>query len=209
MSAAAAATLPTRHDATPGRPRRILVADDEHLIATDLVVTLGELGYVVLGPVTDGRAAIELAQVAGPDMALLDIRMPHCDGLTAARRIREDFNIPSVVLSAYSDEEYVQTAQSAGVFGYLVKPATRCQLRAAIDVAWARYRRELGVLDAAAALERKLEERRVVERAKWILVQRRQISEDEAQRTLQRQARQTRRRLVEIAQQVVDASELL
>ncbi len=195
--------------ASLGRPRRVLVADDEHLIAADLTSTLGELGYVVVGPVADGRAAVELAQVAAPDLALLDIQMPRCDGLTAARRIREDFNIPVVVLSAYSDEEYVESAKSAGVFGYLVKPAMPSQLRVAIDVAWSRHRRELEAFDAVAHLERKLVDRRVIERAKWVLVQRKQISEEEAQRTLQRQARQTRRRLVEIAQQVVDASELL
>jgi response regulator NasT len=205
----AAASAPARTDTMLPRPKRILVADDEHLIATDLAMTLSELGYVVVGPATDGQAAIELAQFAGPDLALLDIQMPQCDGLTAAKRIREDLNIPVVVLSAYSDHEYVETAKSAGVFGYLVKPATPSQLRVAIDVAWARYCRELMAVDAVAELQQKLEDRRIVERAKWILVQRKQISEDEAQRTLQRQARQTRRRIVDIAQQIVDASELL
>jgi AmiR/NasT family two-component response regulator len=191
------------------RPNRILVADDEHLIATDVAMTLAELGYTVVGPATDGVAAIEMAQFAAPDMALLDIQMPRCDGLSAARRIFEDFEVPVIVLSAYSDEEYIDSARAAGVFGYLVKPATASQLRAAIDIAWGRYCRAIEARDAIEALERKLEDRRIIERAKWILVQRKQLSEEEAQRALQRQARQSRRKIVEIAQQIVDASELL
>jgi response regulator NasT len=164
---------------------------------------------VVVGPATDGEAAVELAQYGAPDLALLDIQMPKCDGLTAARRIYEDLEVPVVVLSAYSDEEYIETAKSAGVFGYVVKPATPSQLRVAIDVAWGRYCRAMEAKDQVEDLVQKLEDRRVIERAKWILVQRKQIPEEEAQRTLQRQARQTRRKIVDIAQQIIDASELL
>lgn len=207
MTAAAPADVRTRP--IPARPGRILVADDEHLIATDLVMTLGELGYSVVGPATDGEAAVELARATQPDLALLDIQMPRCDGLMAARRIFEELFVPVVILSAYSDEEYVDSARGAGVFGYLVKPTSANQLRAGIDVAWGRYLRARDDEHEIAELEQKLEDRRIIERAKWILVARKSVSEEEAMRMLQRQARQSRRRIVEVAQQLLDASELL
>lgn len=191
------------------RPRRILIADDEHLVATDLAMTLTELGYAVVGPAVDGDAAVEQARLSHPDLALLDIHMPKCDGLSAARAIFEDLGIPVIILSAYSDQEFIAGAQEAGVFGYLIKPASANQLRAAIDVAWGRFVESLHDQDEIAALERKLAERRIIERAKWILVERRQMNEQEAMRTLQRQARQSRKKMAEVAQQLIDASELL
>lgn len=191
------------------RPRRVLVADDEHLVATDLAMTLGELGYLVLGPAVDGEAAVDLAQITHPDLALLDIRMPKRDGLTAASQIYHDLGVPVIILSAYSDSTAVAAAQEAGVFGYLVKPASANQLRAAIDVAWGRFVDSLRDQEEIAALERKIEDRRIIERAKWILVQRRQLTEEEAMRTLQRQARQSRKKMAEVAQLLIDASELL
>lgn len=191
------------------RPRRVLVADDEHLVATDLAMTLGELGYSVLGPAVDGEAAVELAQITHPDLALLDIRMPKRDGLSAANQIYHDLGVPVIILSAYSDSTAIAAAQNAGVFGYLVKPASANQLRAAIDVAWGRFVDSLRDQDEIAALERKLEDRRVIERAKWILVQRKQMNEEEAMRILQRQARQSRKKMAEVAQLLIDANELL
>lgn len=191
------------------RPRRVLVADDEHLVATDLAMTLGELGYLVLGPAVDGEAAVDLAQITHPDLALLDIRMPKRDGLTAASQIYHDLGVPVIILSAYSDSTAVAAAQEAGVFGYLVKPASANQLRAAIDVAWGRFVDSLRDQEEIAALERKIEDRRIIERAKWILVQRKQLTEEEAMRTLQRQARQSRKKMAEVAQLLIDASELL
>lgn len=191
------------------RPRRVLVADDEHLVATDLAMTLGELGYSVLGPAVDGEAAVELAQITHPDLALLDIRMPKRDGLSAANQIYHDLGVPVIILSAYSDSTAIAAAQNAGVFGYLVKPASANQLRAAIDVAWGRFVDSLRDQDEITALERKLEDRRVIERAKWILVQRKQMNEEEAMRILQRQARQSRKKMAEVAQLLIDANELL
>lgn len=207
MAAVASTHIPAALDLD--RPRRVLVADDEHLVATDLAITLGELGYLVLGPAVDGEAAVDLAQVTHPDLALLDIRMPKRDGLTAASQIYHDLGVPVIILSAYSDSTAVAAAQEAGVFGYLVKPASANQLRAAIDVAWGRFVDSLRDQEEIAALERKIEDRRIIERAKWILVQRRQMTEEEAMRTLQRQARQTRRKMAEVARLLIDASELL
>jgi len=205
----AAAMSPASTDLKLDRPRRILIADDEHLVATDLSMTLGELGYTVLGPVADGEAAFEMAATLAPDLALLDIQMPHQDGLTVARRIFTELHIPVVVLSAYSDDEYIETAQGAGVFGYLIKPASANQLRAAIDIAWGRYQQAMTDRAQVAELQQKLEDRRTIEKAKWILVQRKQLNEEDALRMLQHKSRQSRKRIVEISQQIIDAADLL
>src|SRR5262245_31232007 len=124
----------------PPHPRRILVADDEHLVSADLVMMLCDKGYTVVGPVGDGEAAVRLAYQAGPDMAILDIRLPKLDGLGAAKRIFSQLGLPVIILSAYSDDEFVESAREAGVFGYLVKPAKESQLRASIEIAWERFR---------------------------------------------------------------------
>ncbi|MCC6323159.1 MAG: response regulator [Phycisphaerales bacterium] len=193
----------------PAHPSRILVAEDEHLVATDLVMHLRDAGYKVVGPAPDGEAALEFARSADPDLALLDVRMPKRDGLSIAGEIYEELGIPAIILSAFSDDEYVRMAQQAGVFGYLVKPATGGQLRACIEVAWGAYVRACQSSKVNADLRRKLEERRIVERAKWILVQRKGLSEADAMHALQRHARSTRRKIVEVAQQLLDANELI
>ena len=105
-------------------PARVLVAEDEHLIAVDLASTLENLGVEVIGPVGNGAQAVELARQQKPNLAILDIRMPSMDGLEAAGVLFCQMGIPVVIVSAYSDEEYVQSAARIGVFGYLIKPVT-------------------------------------------------------------------------------------
>ncbi len=191
------------------RPKRILVAEDEHLVATDLAMNLRELGYTVVGPVADGDAAIELAKATLPDLAVLDIRMPKRDGLAAASKIFSELTIPVIILSAHSDDQYIKVAQRVGVFGYLVKPATGGQLRATIDTAWSRFCASADERRINEVLRRKLEDRHIIERAKWILVQRKGLSESDAMHTLQKHARATRRKIVEVSQQLLDANELI
>ncbi len=168
----------------PVKPSRILIADDEHLVATDLAFTLGELGYTVVGPVTDGEAAVQLARRAKPDLALLDIRMPRRDGLSAASELFGDLDIPVIILSAYSDPKSVETAAGVGVFGYLVKPAAEEQLRVCIEVAWNRFLHLVSQRTEANKLRQRLEERKAIEQAKWLLVSSRNLPEPEAMKLL-------------------------
>lgn len=196
-------------EAALARPHSILVADDEYLVANDLALTLNDLGYEVVGPASTGEAAVELARLEEPDLALLDIQMPRLDGLSAARQIFGELGIPVVIISAYSDPEYIEKAREAGVFGYLIKSASGNQLRAAIEVAWSRFARHAEARQEVEVMKKRLDERKIIERAKWILVQRKGLSEEEALRTLQRQSRQTRKRMAELAQQILDANELL
>ena len=120
--------------------KRVLVADDEHLVAVGISSSLTELGYTVIGPARDGHEAIELCRSDPPDLALLDIRMPNCDGLEAAAIVFQQLHVPVVILTAYSDPKYVSTASESGVFGFLLKPASQDQLRVCLDVAWGRFR---------------------------------------------------------------------
>lgn len=193
----------------PPHPRRVLVAEDEYLVATELTHALASLGYIVVGPATDGEAAVALTRSANPDLAIMDVRMPRRDGISAARELWELHNVPAIMVSAYSDQETVDAAAQTGVFGYLVKPASVDQIRAAIGIAWERYRRA-SVLEAENAhLKKRLEERKLIEQAKWILVSKKGATEPEAMQMLQRRARDTRRPLGDIARAVIEAEGLL
>jgi len=187
----------------PTRPVRILVAEDEHLVAADLVFTLSDLGYTVIGPATDGLRAIELAHHTLPDMLLLDIQMPKRDGLAVAEQLYRELAIPSLLLSAHSDNAHLEAANRAGVFGYLVKPAAQQQLKVAIEVAWRCYFEHMARIVDTEDLRKRLDERRLVEQAKWMLVSTAGMTEPNALRGLQHAAREDRVPLSLVAQEVI------
>lgn len=184
-------------------PERILIADDEHLMATGLASSITSLGYTVVGPVSDGRAAIEVAKKDPPDLAVLDIRMPDVEGLDAAEVLWEELAIPSVIVSAFSDKRYIEHAQQIGVFGYLLKPVSTENLRVTLSIAWARATAQAVQRKRIDQLENTLTNRKIVEQAKWLLIEREQMSEPEAHARLQREARNNRRPLVEVAQEII------
>lgn len=192
----------------PAFPSRLLVADDEHLVASGLVANLRESGFQVIGPATDGDEAIELCRTTKPDMALLDIRMPKKDGLAAAEVIFRRLNIPVLIFSAYSDPEYLTTSNRVGVFGYLLKPGTQDQLRAGIAIAWGRFLDYANQNAEIGTLKERLEQRKIIEQAKWIIVKRKGIEEPEAMKLLQKQARNNRRTLVDVARSVLENENL-
>ena len=193
----------------PPDPRSILVADDEHLVASGLAASLRGLGYTVVGPVADGEEAVETSRVMQPDLALLDIRMPRKDGLAAAEIIFRQLGIPVVIFSAYSDAEYIEAGNRVGVFGYMLKPVTEDQLRVGIAVAWGRFLEHMNQASEIDNLKERLEHRKTIEQAKWIIVKRKGITEPEAMRLLQRQARNNRRTLVDVAKSLLENEELL
>ncbi len=189
--------------------KRVLVADDEHLVAAGISNSLTALGYTVVGPARDGHEAIELCRSDPPDLALLDIRMPNCNGLEAAAILFQQLHVPVVILTAYSDPEYVSTASETGVFGFLLKPASQDQLRVCLDVAWGRFREYLNQDEQIDSLKQRLQDRKTIEQAKWLVVKHKQVSEPEAMKLLQKQARDTRQQLVEVAQSILQNMNLL
>jgi len=197
----------TKH--LPDRLRKIIVGEDEHLLARNLCNELIALGYEVIGPAPNGRRVIELAAVERPDLALLDIRMPEMDGLAAGKLLYDEMKVPIVILSAYSDSHYVDTAASTGVFGYLLKPVNLDDLRVTLPVAWSRYLQESRLTHELVDLETKLENRKVIERAKGLIMKHLGLSEEEAMRRLQKQARDARRPMAELAKAILDTQDIL
>lgn len=194
------------------RPQRILIADDDHLIGSGLKSAFESLGMEVIGPAPNGEEALALAERErtglGVDLAALDVAMPEINGLEAARRLWDAHTIPSVIISAYSEDAYLNEVDSSwGIFGYLLKPVGAEDLRVAIAVAWRRSVIERERLGRIAQLEENLRNRQTVERAKWRLVELHRMTEADAHAKLQRAARDGRRPLVSIAAEALEADE--
>ncbi len=188
---------------------RVLVAEDDKTMASLLLRQLDELGYEVVGTVTDGQAAVDACRQDLPDLALLDIEMPGLDGLTAAREINTDPGTPVIILTAHDDPQFVHQAIQEGVIQYLLKPVTAPGLNAAIQTALARSSEIKELRDNVASLESTLRERKLIERAKGILQARRNLTEPEAFRFLQRQSQDRRIPMSRLAEMIVQADELI
>lgn len=160
-------------------------------------------GYRVIGEAADGKRALDLVSKLKPDLVFLDIKMPGVDGLQAARRLQEDSSIAVVILTAYSDREFVDAAKDAGVQAYLVKPLREGDLHPAIEVAMSRFRETRALRDEVKDLEDSLETRKLVERAKGVLMSKFGITEAEAFTRIQRESRNTRRAMKEIAEAII------
>ena len=180
---------------------RILVAEDETLIRMDLVEMLQEAGYVVVAQATNGEEAIALATEHNPDLAILDVKMPVLDGISAAEKIISI--APVLMLTAFSQRELVERARDAGVMAYVVKPFTIGDLIPAIEIAISRHTQMRSLADEVADLHERLETRKVIDRAKGILMKALNLSEPEAFSWIQRAAMDRRLTMKEVAQAVI------
>jgi len=180
---------------------RILVAEDEALIRMDLVEMLIEAGYEVVAEASDGAQAIELAQLHKPDLAILDVKMPILDGISAAEKI---IGIsPVLMLTAFSQRELVERARDAGVMAYVVKPFLIGDLVPAIEIAISRHLQMRTLADEVADLHERLETRKTIDRAKGILMQALNLSEPEAFSWIQRAAMDRRLTMKQVAEAVI------
>ena len=180
---------------------RILVAEDEALIRMDLVEMLQEAGYEVVAQATNGEEAIALATEYNPDLAILDVKMPVLDGISAAEKIISI--APVLMLTAFSQRELVERARDAGVMAYVVKPFTIGDLIPAIEIAISRHTQMRSLADEVADLHERLETRKVIDRAKGILMKALNLSEPEAFSWIQRAAMDRRLTMKEVAQAVI------
>ena len=180
---------------------RILVAEDEALIRMDLVEMLQEAGYEVVAQATNGEEAIALATEYNPDLAILDVKMPVLDGISAAEKIISI--APVLMLTAFSQRELVERARDAGVMAYVVKPFTIGDLIPAIEIAISRHSQMRSLADEVADLHERLETRKVIDRAKGILMKALNLSEPEAFSWIQRAAMDRRLTMKEVAQAVI------
>jgi AmiR/NasT family two-component response regulator len=182
---------------------RILVAEDETIIRLDLRKTLEDAGFDVCAEARNGEEAVELAASERPDLAILDVKMPKVDGIEAARRILAERPIPIVMLTAYDHEELVSRAVEAGVFGYLVKPFRESDLLPAIRAARARHAELEALREEAESLAEALATRKVVERAKGLLMEREGISEQQAFARLRRASQSSNRPMKVVAEALI------
>src|SRR5690348_6627213 len=182
---------------------RGLVAEDETIIRLDLRDLLERSGFEVCAEARDGEEAVELARSEAPDLAIMDVKMPRLDGIEAARRILDDRPIPIVMLTAYGQDELVSRAVEAGVFGYLVKPFRESDLLPAIATARARHEELAALREEAESLAEALAARKVIERAKGLLMAKENLTEDEAFDRLRRASQVSGRPLRVIAEAVV------
>lgn len=190
--------------AAPEEQLRVLVVEDEALIRLDLAEMLSEEGYVVVGEAGDGEQAVELARSARPDLVIMDVKMPKVDGITAAATIVEERIAPVVMLTAFSQRELIEQARDAGAMAYLVKPFARHELVPAIELAVSRFAERRALEDEVATLTERLETRKVVDRAKGLLMARQQMTEPEAFRWIQRTAMDRRTTMKSVAEAIVD-----
>ncbi|NNC80782.1 MAG: response regulator [Acidimicrobiales bacterium] len=182
---------------------RIVVAEDEAIIRLDLVETLAEEGYDVVAETGRGDDALKLVHELSPDLAILDVRMPGLDGIEVAREIVETRAAGVLILTAFGQRELVERAADAGALAYLVKPWQRSDLIPAIEIALARHREVLDLVEENAQLANQLETRKVLDRAKGLLIDSHGLSENDAFRFLQQQAMNTRRSMREVADAVI------
>ncbi len=187
---------------------RVIIADDESLIRMDLREMLTNLGYLVVGEVADGRSAVNQARELRPDVVIMDIRMPDMDGIEAARVLTEERIAPVVLLSAYSQRELVQRAREAGVVAYLVKPYREEELSPAIDVALARFAEFRDLQKQVSDLQEALETRKLVDRAKGILMDKQGLSEAEAFRKIQKMSMDNRKPMKDVAEAIILAHQV-
>ena len=182
---------------------RVIIADDESIIRMDLREMLTNLGYLVVGEAGDGRSAVNLARELKPDVAILDIKMPNTDGIEAARILTEEKIAPVVLLTAYSQRDLVERAKEAGVVGYITKPMRESDLAPAIEVAMARFSEFRALEKEVGDLKQALETRKLVDRAKGILMDTQGLTEAEAFRRIQKMSMNKRKLMKDVAEAII------
>jgi AmiR/NasT family two-component response regulator len=182
---------------------RVLICEDETIIRLDLRATFEDAGDEIVGEARDGEEALRLAAELEPELVVMDVQMPKLDGIEAARRLLTERPVPIVIVTAFPEAELVERAVEAGVFGYVVKPFRREELLAAVATARARFDELQSVRAEAASLAEALEARKVVERAKGLLMAREGITEDDAYGRIRRASQRTGRPMRAIADALV------
>lgn len=183
---------------------RVVIAEDEAIVRLDLKEILEEEGYQVVGETGRGDEALELVRSQRPDLAILDIKMPGVDGLTAAREINAERLAAVLILTAFSQRDLIEQARNAGALAYLVKPFQKSELIPAIDIALGRFGEMKALEEQVKSLEERLEVRKQVERAKGVLMDDCDMSENDAFSWIQHTAMRERVRMDEIARRIIN-----
>jgi len=186
------------------RPTRVLIAEDEALIRLDLKEMLLEEGFDVVAEVADGASAVRLTRELRPDLVILDVKMPVMDGIAAAEEIAKERLSAILILTAFSQRDLVEKARRAGAMAYLVKPFQKHDLLPAVEIAAGRFREMSGLEAEVDNLQDRLEVRKLVDKAKGLLMDNESMSESESFRFIQKQAMERRETMKQVAQAVID-----
>ena len=185
---------------------RILIADNESIIRMDLKELLEEAGHEVVGEAADGLKAVELTRKLKPDLVIMDIKMPEMDGIAAAKMISNEKLAPVLLLTAYSQKEIVEKAKDSGVLAYLVKPVKESNLFPAMEIALSRFKEYMEIEQELLDLRNSLETRKILDRAKGMLMDAYNLSEQEAFRRIQQYSMAKRKSIKEVAESIIEAS---
>ncbi|MEE3212730.1 MAG: response regulator [Actinomycetota bacterium] len=183
---------------------RVALAEDDAIIRLDLRETLEEEGYTVVGDTGRGDEMLELVAATNPEVVILDIKMPGMDGIEVARCIAESHGAAVVILTAFSQREFIDQAIEAGALAYLVKPFQRSELVPAVEIARARHREMRAITDQAQTLADRLEDRKTIDRARGVLMDEVGLSETDAFRFIQQAAMNERANMADVARQVLE-----
>ena len=184
--------------------RRVVVAEDESLIRMDIVETLRDNGFDVVGEAGDGEAAVALAKELRPDLVVMDVKMPKMDGISAADLLNKEHIAPVVLLTAFSQKELVERATEAGALAYVVKPFTPNDLLPAVEIALSRWAQIVALENEVADLSERFETRKIVDIAKGILNEKMGLTEPEAFRWIQKASMDRRLTMKDVAVTIVD-----
>ena len=185
---------------------RILIADNESIIRMDLKELLEEAGHEVVGEAVDGLKAVELTRKFKPDLVIMDIKMQEMDGIAAAKIISNEKLAPVLLLTAYSQKEIVEKAKDSGVLAYLVKPVKESNLFPAMEIALSRFREYMDIEQELNDLRNSLEMRKLLDRAKGILMDAYSLNEQDAFRRIQQYSMAKRKSIREVAESIIEAA---
>jgi AmiR/NasT family two-component response regulator len=188
---------------------RVLIVEDESLVGMMLKHQLEQMGHTVAAHASDAAEAMVLYRQQQPDLVLMDIRLADSDGLELAKAMLKERPVAIVVVSAYSDRELIERARDVGVYGYLIKPVNERALEAQIEVAAQRFREQRALSAEVAKLQKDLETRKLLERAKGILIKRAGLSEEEAHRRLLQESQKRRIPLQQLCKTVIDTDQVM
>ncbi|RAK07853.1 response regulator receiver and ANTAR domain protein [Halanaerobium saccharolyticum] len=185
----------------------IILAEDESIILMGIKSNIESLGHQVIAQAYDGVEAVKLALEKEVDLIIIDINMPKMDGIAAIEKINKEKFVPAIIVTGYNDEKLINRASRAGAFAYLIKPVDVNDIKPAINIAWARFEEFQKVLSELDSSQKALEARKIIEKAKGIVMDRKSIKESKAMKFLQKKSNDTNKKMIVIAKEIIEADQ--